>query len=109
MAEVGKPGALVAHEGDQGGDDDGQVVGGECRELVAEALAAAGGHDDERVAAVEGGLDGFALAGAEGGEAEQGEEGLGGRLVSGSSGRGAGRVAFSSGGGGRRSRFELRR
>ena len=43
---------------------------------------------------VEGGLDGFALAGAEGGEAEQGEEGLGGRLVSGSSGRG--RAAWRS-------------
>ena len=40
-------------------------VAGERGQLVAEALAAAGRHDDERVAPVERGLDGLALAGAE--------------------------------------------
>ncbi len=50
---------------------------GERGELVAEALAAAGRHDDERVLAVEGRLHGLALAGAEGAQAEQAEELLG--------------------------------
>src|SRR5690606_29187727 len=35
-------------------------------DLVAEGLAAAGGHDDERVAPVDGGADGFGLHGAQG-------------------------------------------
>ena len=46
-------------------------------ELVAEALAAAGGHDDERVAAGERGLDRLALPGPEAVVAEVGEEGVG--------------------------------
>ena len=75
VAEVGEPLALVAHQRDQRRDDDGQVVARERGELVAEALAAAGGHDDERVAAVERGLHRLALAGRKV-EAEQGE-GLG--------------------------------
>ena len=62
VAEVRQPRALVAHQRDQRRDDDGQVVAGERGQLVTEALAAAGGHDDERVAAVERGLDGLALA-----------------------------------------------
>ena len=77
MAEVGQARALVAHQGDERRDDDGQVVAGERGQLVAEALAAAGRHHDERVAAVERGLDRVALARAEGGEAEQREQLLG--------------------------------
>jgi hypothetical protein len=43
---------------------------GDGGELVAERLAGAGGHDQQHVAAVDGGAaDGF-LVGAEGGEAE---------------------------------------
>ena len=53
VAEVGQARALVAHERDQRRDDDGQIVAGERRQLVAEALAAAGRHDDERVAPLE--------------------------------------------------------
>ena len=50
---------------------------GEAGELVAEALAAAGGHDDQRVAAGERRLDRLALAGPEAVVAEVGEEGVG--------------------------------
>ena len=53
-------------------------VARERGQLVAEALAAAGRHDDERVAAVERRLDRLPLAGPEGREAEQGEQRLGG-------------------------------
>ena len=80
VAEVREPRALVAHERDQGRDDHRQVVAGERGELVAEALAAAGRHDDERVAAVQCRLDRLALAGPEGREAEQGEQRLGRRV-----------------------------
>ena len=56
---------LVLHEGDQRADDQrdpGQKQGGQ---LVAEALAAAGRHHAEDVAAVQHLLDDLALAGAE--------------------------------------------
>ena len=72
-------------------------VARERGQLVAEALAAAGGHDDERVAAVERGLDRLALAGPEGREAEQGEQRLGGGVreprAGGEGGRRRGRPA----------------
>ena len=77
VAERGEPVALVAHQGDQRRDDDGQVGARERGELVAEALAAAGGHDDERVATVERRLHRLALAGAEAREAEQREQRFG--------------------------------
>jgi hypothetical protein len=58
---------LVLHEGDEGGDDDGGAAfvedGGK---LVAEGLAAAGGHDDADVAAGGEGADDLFLAWAEG-------------------------------------------
>ena len=42
---------LVLHQRDERRDDDGQVPAHQRRELVAERLARAGGHDDEHVAA----------------------------------------------------------
>ena len=91
VPEVGEPRALVAHERDQRRDDDGQIVSGQRRQLVAEALAAAGGHHDERVAPLERRDDRLALAGPEGGEPEQREQRLGGDVAGGARrGRGAG-------------------
>ena len=72
-----EPPPLVGHQRDQRADHDGELVRGEPGELVAEALAAAGGHDDQRVAAGERGLDGLALPGPEAVVAEVGEEGVG--------------------------------
>ena len=96
MAEVGQSLALVAHQGDQRRDDDGQIVAREGGELVTEALAAAGRHDHQRVAAVERRLHGLLLTGPEGGEAEQREQrrgrhvrGTGGTRTRGGNGRGA--------------------
>ena len=76
-------GSLVVHEGVEGGDDEGGTgfscgLAGDGRELVAKALAGAGGHYEEDVAAVGGGAaDGF-LVGSEGrvaeGAVEQGGE-----------------------------------
>jgi hypothetical protein len=70
---------LVFHEGDEGADDEGGAEGagagaGNGGELIAEALAGAGGHDEEDVAALgEGAADGFLIF-AEGWEAEGGVE-----------------------------------
>jgi hypothetical protein len=75
QAVGGELGGLIVHEGDEGGDDErsagfARKLAGDGGELVAEALAGAGGHDEENVAAVGGGAaDGF-LVGAEGGETE---------------------------------------
>jgi hypothetical protein len=59
---------LVLHEGDERGDDE-RAAGLERGEDVAEALAAAGGHDGEHVAGGEGAED-VGLAVAKVGEAE---------------------------------------
>ena len=56
---------LVGHQGDQRADHEGQSGRGEPGQLVAEALAAAGRHHDQAVAALERGLDRLALAGPE--------------------------------------------
>src|SRR5204862_4393318 len=61
---------LVLHQGDERRDDDGQVLAHERRKLVAERLARAGGHDDERVAPLERRPHGLLLPGPEGTEAE---------------------------------------
>ncbi len=45
-----QPRPLIPHQRDQGADDDRQVLGSEPRQLVAEALAAARRHHDQRVA-----------------------------------------------------------
>ncbi len=44
---------LVGHQRDQRADHEGQVCSGEAGQLVAEALAAAGRHHDQAVAAIE--------------------------------------------------------
>ena len=61
---------LVFHQGDEGGDDDGHALAHERRELVAERLAAAGGHEHEHVAPPEQGADDGLLVSLEGLEAE---------------------------------------
>ncbi len=74
---------LIFHEGDERGDDDGGAFAElgevECGGLVAERFSAAGGEDDERVAAIEHGLHGGLLQRAERGVApgflDEGEEG----------------------------------
>lgn len=59
--EVGEFMGLVVHEGDQGGDDQRGAVfsggpPGKRGQLVAEAFARAGGHDEKHVAAGGGGF-----------------------------------------------------
>src|SRR5262249_2103283 len=49
---------LVLHQGDERADDDGGVAAQDGGGLVAERLAAAGGQDHDRVAAVEDGAHG---------------------------------------------------
>ncbi len=68
---------LVGHQRDQRADDDHEPIAGERRELVAERLAPAGGHHDERVAPLDRGDDGLALSGPEGVEPEPAEQCLG--------------------------------
>ena len=58
---------LVFHQSYEGGDDEGQAGQGDGGELVAEGLAAAGGHDDEGVAAVHDGVDYLGLERSEAG------------------------------------------
>ena len=48
---------LVLHQRDEGRHDDGRALEYHRRQLVAEALAAAGGHDDEGVVPVQQALD----------------------------------------------------
>ena len=69
---------LVAHEGDERRDHEGQALAGERRQLVAERLACTGGHDGENVLAGEHGAHDLLLSFAEGGEAEHVVENLGG-------------------------------
>ena len=40
---------LVFHQRDKGGDDQGEAVQGQRRQLVTEGLAAASGHEDKGV------------------------------------------------------------
>jgi hypothetical protein len=61
---------LVFHQGDQGGNDDGQAGAEECGELEAEGFAAAGGEEGQDIAAGDGFADDLALERAEGGEAK---------------------------------------
>ena len=68
---------LVGHQRDQRADDDHETVAGERGQLVAERLAPAGGHHDERVAPVERGRHGLALPGPEGVEPETAQQCLG--------------------------------
>src|SRR5262249_333045 len=67
---------LVLHQRDERRDDDGHAVEHERGQLVAEALAAAGGENGERRAAVEQRVDDLTLAWTERGEPEAFAEGL---------------------------------
>ena len=55
VAGGGEFGRLVVHEGDERADDEGGAFAGERGELVAEAFAGAGWHDQQDVAAGGGG------------------------------------------------------
>jgi hypothetical protein len=59
---------LVLHQRDERRDDDGQSVEEQRRRLEAERLSRAGGHDQERVAPGEHGVDGLPLQRAQRGE-----------------------------------------
>ncbi len=77
-----QPPALVGHQRDQRADDDHQralrgLSPGGGGKLVAERLAAARRHHDQRVAAVERRLDRLALPRPEAGQPEPGEQRLG--------------------------------
>ena len=61
---------LVLHQRDQRRDDQRQAVQHQGRQLVAEAFAAAGGHDAQAVASGQHGGDDLLLPGAEGAQPE---------------------------------------
>ena len=70
MAGSGKLRGLVVHQGDERANDEGGAFAGECGQLVTEALAGAGGHNEEDVSAGgRGEADSF-LVGAEVGKTE---------------------------------------
>ena len=58
---------LIVHKGDERRDDDGQALPHERRQLVAQRLAAARGHDRQHVFAREDGSQRILLSGPEGG------------------------------------------
>src|SRR5262249_15194986 len=62
---------LVLHQRDQRGDDQGQPLQHHRRQLVAEALAGAGGHHHDDVAPGEHGVHHLGLPGPEGGESKR--------------------------------------
>ena len=67
---------LVAHQGDERRDDDRHPVAAQGGQLKAQRLAAARGHDGQRVAPGEDGIDDILLPRAEAGKAEdRGEKG----------------------------------
>ena len=86
---------LVLHQGEERGDDEGEAIEEEGGELVADALAAAGGEHGEGVAPGEHGGDDLGLAGEELAVAEDLAELLAG------GGEGAGVVVKGGRGGGR--------
>ena len=61
-----QPVDLVLHQGDEGGDDDAEPLAGHRRDLVGERLAAAGGHQRERIAPLQHRADNLLLYGPEG-------------------------------------------
>jgi hypothetical protein len=75
-AEAAQQVHLVLHQGDQGAHHDGGALAHQGGQLVAEALATAGGHDHEGVAAIEHALDDRLLIALELGETEELFEGL---------------------------------
>ena len=77
-AEMAQGRHLVAHERDERRDHEGEPLAGERRQLVAERLAGAGRHDGEHVLAGQHRAHDLLLSFAEGGEAEDVVENLGG-------------------------------
>ena len=71
-AQLAQGAHLVAHQRDQRRDHHRHPVARQCRQLIAQRLAPARGHDRQHVAALAHGLDDFALAGAEMVETEHG-------------------------------------
>ncbi|MCY1215266.1 hypothetical protein D9M72_271080 [compost metagenome] len=65
-AQFGQGVDLVLHQRDQRGHDDAGAFADQRRDLVTERLAAAGGHEDQRVAAVDHLFDNGLLVAAEG-------------------------------------------
>lgn len=57
---------LIAHQRDQRGNDDGHARKKRGRNLVADRLASAGGHDAERIMALDNRIDYAFLTGTEG-------------------------------------------
>ena len=82
---------LVVHQRDERADDDGDTLAAamahDRRHLVAQALAAAGGHEDERIAAADRVRDDRLLQAAEGVVAEDLAEDPAGARVGGGGGR----------------------
>jgi hypothetical protein len=75
---LAKGGDLIIHQGDQRGDDEAEAFAAQGGDLIADALAATGRHQDERVATAHDAGDDIGLLAAEFGEAEdltQGAEG----------------------------------
>ena len=69
-AELAQRGDLVVHQRDQRGDDDGGAGAAQSGHLIADALAAAGGHQHQGVATGDDVADRGILLAAKAGEAE---------------------------------------
>ena len=80
-AEAAQQVHLVLHQGDQRAYHDGRAFAHQRGQLVAKALAAAGGHDHEGVLAIEDTLHNGFLVAFEGGETEELLKGFLGRDV----------------------------
>ena len=65
QAQFAQRGHLVLHQCDQWRDDDAQTLAQQRRDLEAQRLAAAGGHQHQGIAARGDVLDGLALQAAE--------------------------------------------
>ncbi len=66
----GELGGLVVHEGNQGANDEGGAATSDGGELIAEALAGTGRHDEQDVAPVGCGAAYGLLVGTKRGETE---------------------------------------
>ena len=70
QVECSELGDLVFHECDQRRDHESRPAEGDGGKLVAERLPCPGGHDQQQVAAIDGGAAHGLLVGAEAREAE---------------------------------------
>ena len=82
-AELAEGSDLVVHQGDERRDDQAHAVAAQRGQLVAEALAATGGHEHQRVAARHDTLDAGRLQTAKAAKAEHPAEDLLGRTPGG--------------------------